>query len=243
MALVIADRVKETTITTGTGAITLAGAATGYQAFSAAIGNGNTTYYCIADQAGANWEVGFGTYSSTGNTLTRTTVVSSSNANSLVNFSAGTKDVFVTIPALAGSPLVGSIAVFGTGSAPQGWIKANGAAISRTAYAALFSMIGTTFGTGDGSTTFNVPDLRGEFIRGWDDGRGADSGRTFGSYQADDFKSHSHVEGMTGPGTISNQLPSGGGSWAWTASILSTGNTGGTETRPRNIALLACIKY
>lgn len=98
MALVIADRVKETTITTGTGAVTLAGAATGYQAFSAAIGNGNTTYYCIADQGGANWEVGVGTYASAGNTLARTTVLSSSNAGAAVNFAAGTKDVFVTYP-------------------------------------------------------------------------------------------------------------------------------------------------
>jgi hypothetical protein len=99
MALVIADRVRETTTTTGTGAVTLAGAATGCQTFSSAIGNGNTTYYTIADQGGPNWEVGLGTYSSSGNTLARTTVLSSSNAGSLVTFTAGTKDVFVTYPA------------------------------------------------------------------------------------------------------------------------------------------------
>jgi len=99
MALVIADRVRETTTTTGTGAVTLAGAATGCQAFSSAIGNGNTTYYTIADQGGPNWEVGLGTYSSSGNTLARTTVLSSSNAGGLVTFTAGTKDVFVTYPA------------------------------------------------------------------------------------------------------------------------------------------------
>ena len=98
MAFVLADRVKETTTTTGTGTVTLLGASTGYQSFSA-IGNGNTTYYTIAGQTGSEWEVGIGTYTSSGTTLARTTVISSSNAGSLVNFSAGTKDVFVTYPA------------------------------------------------------------------------------------------------------------------------------------------------
>lgn len=98
MPLVLADRVRETTTTTGTGTVTLGGAApTGYQTFSAAIGNGNTTYYTIS--AGAQWEIGLGTYTSSGNTLARTTVLASSNAGALVNFSAGTKDVFVTYPA------------------------------------------------------------------------------------------------------------------------------------------------
>src|SRR5512137_136874 len=98
MALVLADRVKETTTSTGTTAITLAGAVTGYQSFSAAVGNGNTTYYTIADQGGANWEVGIGTYTSSGASLSRDTVLSSSNSGTLVNFTAGTKDVFVTYP-------------------------------------------------------------------------------------------------------------------------------------------------
>jgi len=98
MPLVVKDRVKETTTTTGTGTITLAGASTGYQSFSA-IGNGNTTYYTIAGQTSSEWEVGIGTYTSAGTTLSRTTVLSSSNGGSLVNFSAGTKDVFVTYPA------------------------------------------------------------------------------------------------------------------------------------------------
>jgi hypothetical protein len=99
MALVLADRVKETTTSTGTTAITLAGAATGYQTFLLAIGNTNTTYYTIADQTGANWEVGIGTYTTIGNTLSRDTVLASSNAGALVVFLTGTKDVFVTYPA------------------------------------------------------------------------------------------------------------------------------------------------
>ena len=98
MPLVVKDRVKETTTTTGTGTVTLAGASTGYQSFSV-IGNGNTTYYTIAGQTGSEWEVGIGTYTSSGTTLSRDTVLASSNSGSLVNFSAGTKDVFVTYPA------------------------------------------------------------------------------------------------------------------------------------------------
>jgi hypothetical protein len=95
MALVINDRVRETTTSVGTGAISLAGAVTGYQAFSV-IGDTNTTYYTIA--GGSQWEVGIGTYSSSGNTLARTTVLSSSSGGALVDFTAGSKDVFVTYP-------------------------------------------------------------------------------------------------------------------------------------------------
>lgn len=98
MAFVLADRVKETTTTTGTGTVTLLGAVTAYQSFSA-IGNGNTTYYTIAGQTGSEWEVGIGTYTSSGTTLSRDTVLASSNSGSLVNFSAGTKDVWCDYPA------------------------------------------------------------------------------------------------------------------------------------------------
>ena len=82
----------------------------------------------------------------------------------------------------------GAVQSFAMSTAPSGWLDCDGSAVSRTTYSNLFSAIGTTFGTGDGSTTFNVPDLRGEFIRGWDDGRGVDSGRTFGTAQADEFR-------------------------------------------------------
>ena len=95
MALVLKDRVQETTTTTGTGTLTLGGAVTGYQSFSA-IGNGNTTYYTIYGSGSTEWEVGIGTYTASGTTLSRTTVLASSNGGSLVNFSAGTKDVFVS---------------------------------------------------------------------------------------------------------------------------------------------------
>lgn len=98
MALVVKDRVRETTTSTGTGTITLAGAVLGFQSF-AVIGNTNTTYYTIVDGATGDWEVGIGTYTSSGLTLSRDTVLESSNSGSLVNFAAGTKDVFCTYPA------------------------------------------------------------------------------------------------------------------------------------------------
>ena len=124
-------------------------------------------------------------------------------------------------------------------TAPSGWLKANGAAVSRTTYAALFAAIGERYGRGDGRTTFNLPDLRGEFVRGWDDGRGVDRNRALGSWQADEFRSHSHGIGV-------NRMPdSDRGSNSSTVSVDTVGQTdpaGGIETRPRNIALLACIK-
>jgi hypothetical protein len=99
MALVINDRVKETTTTTSTGPVALAGAVTGFETFAAGVGNSNTTYYCIAHQDQDEFEVGLGTLNGDSSTLTRTTVISSSNSDSAVNFSSGTKDVFCTIPA------------------------------------------------------------------------------------------------------------------------------------------------
>jgi hypothetical protein len=99
MPLVVKDRVKVTTTTTGTGTLTLGGAAVGgFQSF-AAIGDGNTTYYTITDSGNSAWEVGIGTYTASGTTLSRDTVLESSNAGALVNFAAGTKDVFVAYPA------------------------------------------------------------------------------------------------------------------------------------------------
>lgn len=141
----------------------------------------------------------------------------------------------------------GAVIHFARNSAPSGWLKANGAAISRTNYASLFAAIGTTFGNGDGFNTFNVPDLRGEFIRGWDNGRGIDGGRGFGSWQADELKSHNHTLRGNNRGEISGQKLAPG-LYRDDAESYSTDPdtilpTGGSETRPRNRALLACIKY
>ena len=99
MTFKLVDRVRESCISPGTATVVLAGAALGYQTFSAGVGANNTTYYVIADQSGANWEVGYGTVGAAGTTLARTTVLSSSNAGSLVNFTSGTQDVWVDYPA------------------------------------------------------------------------------------------------------------------------------------------------
>jgi trimeric autotransporter adhesin len=101
MALVLKDRVKETTTTTGTGALTLLGASTGYQSF-AAIGNGNTCYYAISSTGGSEWEVGIGTYTASGTTLSRDTILESSSGGGAISLSAGTKDVYVVYPAEKG---------------------------------------------------------------------------------------------------------------------------------------------
>ena len=107
----------------------------------------------------------------------------------------------------------------------------------------MFAIIGTTYGSGDGSTTFNLPDLRGEFIRGWDAGRGVDSGRTFGSFEADAFASHHHTwnfyQGGWNTGTTGNTCVANNQGTI----DRNTSDVGGTETRPRNVALLPCIKY
>jgi hypothetical protein len=130
----------------------------------------------------------------------------------------------------------GAILMFGMNSAPSGWLECDGSAVSRTTYATLFALIGTTHGTGDGSTTFNVPDLRGEFVRGWDHGKGTDSGRAFGSAQTDQNKAHTHdtAYGFGGTGVEGN---SGGTNFSKTST-----SSGGTEARPRNIALMFAIK-
>jgi phage-related tail fiber protein len=145
----------------------------------------------------------------------------------------------VTIPNLSGGVPSGAVFWFAASTAPTGYLKANGAAVSRTTYAALFAVVGTTFGAGDGSTTFNLPNLLGEFIRGWDDGRGVDPGRVFGSAQADEFESHTHggvPVSAAAAGMVFNPSAS------YNATAGSTSAAGGAETRPRNVALLPCIK-
>lgn len=146
--------------------------------------------------------------------------------------------------------LVGQVCFFAQNAVPDGFLKANGAAVSRTTYAALFAAIGTTYGAGNGSTTFNLPDFRGEFPRGFDDGRGVDSGRVFCAWQGQSLAEHNH--GMVPtyvPGTSAQNFANTAVNLdaAKTDMTRTTGNATGTtvsaETRPRNIAVLACIKY
>ena len=147
------------------------------------------------------------------------------------------------------APAAGTLAYFGMSTAPTGWLKANGAAISRSTYADLFAAIGTTYGSGDGSTTFNIPDLRGEFPRGWDDGRGVDSGRVFGAAQDDQFQGHEHTQRWVSgaPYGIANANIYSFATQPSATTGIVAGSNGtpkyGNETRPRNVALLACIKY
>ena len=139
----------------------------------------------------------------------------------------------------------GMIAPFGMSSAPTGWLECDGSAISRTTYATLFTAVGTTHGVGDGSTTFNLPDLRGEFIRGWDNGKGTDSGRSFASSQAEEVGTHNHTylikDGSSGTGNIAGFPESTLQYWS-NATSGTTQNNSGSENRPRNIALMYCIK-
>ncbi|MDU9040254.1 phage tail protein [Pseudomonas corrugata] len=213
-----------------------------------------------------------------------------------------------------GEPMVGMVAAFAMSAPPAGWLKCNGAAISRTTFDKLFARLSTYYGAGDGSTTFNLPDMRGMFPRGWDDGRGIDPGRVFGTFQDMLLQSHAHTasaaavadhvhaastdsqgqhthtaatdlkgehthagnvvgallnvnggveEGQAQPNRpVSAVAPAGGhthnvtiaaaGAHAHTVSVGAAGNhthtvtvaaNGGTETRPKNMALLFCIKY
>lgn len=145
----------------------------------------------------------------------------------------------------------GAVMPFAQNSAPAGWLKCNGAAVSRTTYATLFAAIGETYGAGDGSTTFLLPDLRGEFVRGWDDARGVDAARAIGTSQADAFQGHYH-EHMTGGGsTAGGQYTIGQSTNSVKTGCVRAAITDGThgnprtaaETRPRNVALLYCIKF
>lgn len=141
----------------------------------------------------------------------------------------------------------GVIAYFSTDTAPTGWLKCNGAEISRTTYANLFAAIGEIWGAGDGSTTFAIPDLRGEFIRGWDDGRGIDTDRVFASAQAQATDAITNVESASTTGSALVTIPDDGTNSGYLSTGSGTGRSirfrrGATETRPRNVALLPCIK-
>lgn len=125
MALVLDDRVKESTPTVGTGSYGLNGAVTGFQAFSAALSDGDTTYYCVTD--GVDWEVGIGTYASTGDEIARTTILSSSNSGSAVSWGSGDKDIFVTLPASKSAQSLGDLVVSGGGQYQMLTLDANGA--------------------------------------------------------------------------------------------------------------------
>ena len=198
--------------------------------------------------------------------ITLTLPSSDGNANDVLQSDGSGNLSFTALPQAVPT---GSVHMMATTTAPSGYLKCNGAAISRTTYADLFAIIGTAHGAGDGSSTFNVPDLRGEFVRGWDDSRGVDSGRNFGSAQSDQNAQHNHsasaTSSVTDPGHF-HDVPysnsdSGDGvieesgtgfsgveptNSATTGISVSTSvsiaNSGGSEARPRNIAMMYVIK-
>jgi len=147
---------------------------------------------------------------------------------------------------------IASIHAFATQTVPDGYLICDGSAISRTEYAELFAAVGTVWGAGDDATTFNIPDLRGEFMRGFDAGRGVDAGRVFASAQGDQFKSHQHLSGSNSAEDLETWSPYGIDSEVrWDGPISTYGvigsanyssNEGGDETRPRNVAITYAIK-
>jgi microcystin-dependent protein len=161
-------------------------------------------------------------------------------------------DTRETIPNMEIAP--GAVVMFARNTAPSGWLKANGAAVSRTTYADLFAAIGTVFGAGNGSTTFNVPELRGEFLRSWADGRSVDTGRVFGSTQSDairnitgTFSTGANAANFSGAFEAGSSVSRIGGSPDLTGNRVSFDASNvvptAAENRVRNVALLACIKY
>ncbi len=166
MALVLADRVRETTTTAGTGTVTLAGAVTGFQSF-AVVGDGNTTYYTIAGQGTSEWEVGIGTYTSSGTTLARTTVLSNSSGTqpSALNFSAGIKDVFVTYPAGKSVNLDASGNVSALGTINSGtWGATTIAVASGGTGATTLTANNVLLGNGTSSPQFVAPGTSGNVL-------------------------------------------------------------------------------
>ena len=183
--------------------------------------------------------------------------------------STGTRSTQLATTAFVGAESqiaapTGSVYTFAGSTVPTGWLKCNGALLSRTTYASLFAVIGTTYGAGDGSTTFALPDLRGEFVRGADDGRGVDAGRVLGAWQNHSMQRHNHyLPTSTGSGnshfvipdgawgiSTPNEYPSSGMAPAVTINAdnnanSASGNAGNfsSETVPRNVAMHFIIKY
>ena len=204
--------------------------------------------------------------------ITLTLPSSDGNANDVLQSDGSGNLSFAALPQAVPT---GSVHLMATTTAPSGYLKCNGAAVSRTTESALFAIIGTTWGEGDGSTTFNLPDLRGEFVRGWADNGSVDSGRSFASSQSDQNKQHNHgvTDGghnhsINDPGHIhqvqysnsdsgdgvieesgtglSGQEPTLSATTGITINNATTGisinNDGGSEARPRNIAMMYVIK-
>lgn len=234
MAHIVEDRILESTTTTGTGALTLDGAITGFRSFSAVCAVGDTVPYFIEaidslGQPTGDYEYGVATYSAA-DELTRTKVDGSSNAGAVVNFAAGSKNV--GIPAMASSLVpTGAIFDFPANTAPAGFSELDGGLLSRVQYPALWAYAQSSgniaasdgawtkgqWSPGDGSTTFRKPDHRGYHRRSWDNGAGVNTGRTIGSIEDDQMPQHSH--GVTDPGHAHT--------WGTNTVVAATAGAGG----------------
>ena len=192
--------------------------------------------------------------------------ISLSGVSTAPTASTGTRSTQLATTAFVGAECqiaapTGAVYTFAGATVPTGWLKCNGALLSRTVYTALFAVIGTTYGAGDGSTTFALPDLRGEFVRGADDGRGVDAGRVFGSAQSDAVQAwtatmtlqRAQVNSTEATGGAISMGATGGGSagpgTTWATGVMTIGpgvnSTARTaaESRPRNVAMHYIIKY
>ena len=242
MPLILADRVRETTTVTGTSSAVLLGAVTGFQSF-AVIGNGNTCYYTISDQAGPNWEVGIGTYSTSGPTLARTTILSSSNGGAIVPFPAGTKDIFVTYPSeksvnLDESDNVSPLGTVASGTWQATSIKTNYGGTGLTSYTAgdlSYYASGTALtklGIGANKTILTSTGTAPQWSASLDTTQG---GTGLTSYTAGDLVYYATGTTLSklGIGTNGQALLVSGGTLAWgtasatTINALTIAKTGG----------------
>lgn len=278
--------------------IPLGGAVPGYRTFAAKAATNDVVHYAFREvdsngRPNGQWELGRGVFKVSGGLpyIERSLVVDSSAGGGAIDFGAGRKHICLTMLApthdliradqreLLELDEIGMVAYFAMPTPPPGWLKANGAAMSRTVYARLFARIGVTHGPGNGTSTFNLPDGRGEFMRGWDDGRGVDVSRVLGSAQA--AANAAHIHAVTDPGhthtvndpshfhnvssAMGNSVAPGHGGFAvgpqefgdvrstalYAASNVSlyaaysgvSVQSQGSEGRPRNLALLCCIRY
>jgi microcystin-dependent protein len=199
--------------------------------------NANTANAIVARDASGNFSAGTITANLTG---TASAIADGSVSTAKIVDANVTLAKLVTAVQEALVP-AGAVQAFAMNSAPAGWLAADGTAVSRSTYAALFSAISTTYGVGDGSTTFALPDLRGYFVRGSGTNSDGTAAGTFGAKQADELKAHTHtINGRSGIQYATGATASNGANISGTE---TTSSTGGAETRPKNIAMLYCIKF